>query len=136
MQNFKNWPWSSIRMGAGIVMVLSFFLPIFNLSGFGGISGLDMVTSVAGIKGEPSNILFIVPGVLVLLFHFLFKRKGGSIGCIIVAVCSLLLMLFAAQYISSKGGGLASLGFGAILNILASIVVIVASVFLIKALKI
>lgn len=148
-------------IAAAIVGIVAFFLPMltmnFSASLFGvdagsanlSISGLQMVTGcdvtlfgyTDTMSGEISNLLYVVPFIVALVFCFVLKGKARWIVQIICAAVSLFMSVSANGYLQQEFGSLEtdfgvgsasagySLGIGFYLMVIAGIALLALAIF-------
>lgn len=123
-----------IKLVAGAIMLVSFFLPLYGIAGIVSISAMQMTFGItlmgSHLDGEFMNILFLVPGILCLLGVLVLKEKQGNILNIIGGIGALLLVFVISGQANAEMGGYVSVSFelGAWLYILAGIASIAVGV--------
>lgn len=123
-----------IKLVAGAIMLVSFFLPLYGIAGIVSISAMQMTFGItlmgSHLDGEFMNILFLIPGILCLVGVLVLKEKQGNILNIIGGIGALLLVFAISGQANAQMGGYVSVSFelGAWLYILAGIASIAVGV--------
>lgn len=101
-----------VRLVAAVVMIVSFFLPLvgmsvlgydFNFSAFQGTFGMEIMGS--HIDGAPQLILFVVPGIVALLFALVAKGKAGDVLAIVCGAAIIALLWLNMSNANDSLGG-------------------------------
>lgn len=123
-----------VKLVAGAIMLISFFLPLYGIMGVVSISAMQMTFGItimgSHLDGEFMNILFLVPGILRLVGALALKEKQGNILNIIGGAAAILLVFIISGQANAEMGGYVSVSFafGAWLYILTGIVSIAVGV--------
>lgn len=89
----------------GVVLVLSFFLPLVSLSASGfsySMSAPDMTANGIGMRGLVGNYVLLVPGIAALLVGFLVKKPTPR-AIAQIAIGAITLIFFFFFYGSVRG---------------------------------
>lgn len=124
----------TVKLVAGAIMLISFFLPLYGIMGMVNVSAMQMTFGItvmgSHLDGEFMNILFLVPGILCLVGPLALKEKQGNILNIIGGAAAILLVFLISGQANAEMGGYVSVNFelGAWLYILTGIVSIAVGV--------
>ena len=128
LSSLSNDPVTLAGIIAGIVMVLSFFLPLVSLSAFGysySMSALDM-TGMGGVLG---NLIFLIPGIAALLVAFLVKKPTPrAIAQIVIGVITIIFFILYFDAARNSTYGIAQMGLAFYLFIICAIVLIACGI--------
>lgn len=119
-----------IRIIAGAVMLICFFLPLYSLAGLISVSAMQMTFGIdvygSHLDGSFENALFLVAGILVLVAAFAVKGKPSHILTIVGGALSIILVVAVASAANGEMGGYLTVDYaiGAWLYILAGLVCI------------
>lgn len=119
-----------IRIIAGAVMLVCFFLPLYSLAGLISVSAMQMTFGIdvygSHLDGSFENALFLVAGILVLVAAFAVKGKPSHILTIVGGALSIILVVAVASAANGEMGGYLTVDYaiGAWLYILAGLVCI------------
>ena len=115
---------------AGVVLILSFFLPLVNLSAFGyscSISALDLVGMKSGVLN--SNLIFLVPGIAALLVTLLVKKPmPRAIAQIVIGVITIIFFIFFFHSMRDESYGIAQMSLAFYLFIICGIVLVACGI--------
>ncbi len=104
-----------IKLVAGAIMLVSFFLPLYGIAGIVSISAMQMTFGITvmglHLDGEFMNILFLVPGILCLVGVLVLKEKQGNILNIIGGIGALVLVFVISGQANAEMGGYVSVSF-------------------------
>lgn len=123
-----------VKIVGGIVLIASFFLPLYGVAGIVNVSAMQMAFGIevfgSHAEGSLANLLFLVPGILVLVGTLALKSKAGNILAIIGGALAVILVFAISTQAESQMGGYVSLNFeiGAWLYIIGGIASIVVSI--------
>lgn len=121
-------PFALAGIVAGVVLILSFFLPLVNLSAFGysySMSALDMT----GMGGALGNLVFLVPGIAALLVAFLVKKAmPRAIAQIVIGVITFIFLILFFDAARNSTYGIAQMSVAFYLFIFCSIVLVVCGI--------
>lgn len=128
LSSLSNDPVTLAGIVAGIVMVLSFFLPLVSLSAFGysySMSALDM-TGMGGVLG---NLIFLIPGIAALLVAFLVKKPmPRAIAQIVIGVITIIFFILYFDAARNSTYGIAQMSLAFYLFIICAIVLIACGI--------
>ena len=117
---------------AGVVMVISFFLPLVSLSAFGysySMSGFGMTFGSKYLSGEFTNIIYLVPGIAALLVGLLVKKtQPRAIAQIAIGAITVVAFLAFMGYVNDNTYGVGKMSFAFYLFIICGIVLIACGI--------
>lgn len=123
-------PFALAGIVAGVVLILSVFLPLVNLSAFGyscSISALDLVGMKSGVVN--SNLIFLVPGIAALLVTFLVKKPmPRAIAQIVIGVITIIFFIFFFHSMRDESYGIAQMSLAFYLFIICGIILVACGI--------
>lgn len=117
---------------AGVVMVISFFLPLVGLSAFGhsySMSGFGMTFGSKYLSGEFTNIVYLIPGIAALLVGLLVKKpQPRAIAQIVIGAITIIAFLAFMGYVNDNTYGVGKMSLAFYLFIICAIVLIACGI--------
>lgn len=125
-------PFALAGIVAGVVMVISYFLPLVGVSVYGFSYSMSCFNMTFGSKyasGVFADVIFLAPGIAALLVALLVKKpQPRAIAQIAIGAITIIAFLAVMRYINAETYGIAQMSLAFYLFIICGIVLVACGI--------